>query len=341
MVANPYLIPLIASVTIFIADFLSPLGYAHWLLYIIPILLSYKSENIKVVITTLVASVVLMFSGVVVSPTIGFPFFISFLNRVLGFIATTAFTIIILNLIKSKKEAMKYSQDLLEANSDLEAFSYSVSHDLRTPLQTIKGFGAILLEDYSEMFDSEGLLYLKKIVQGSEKMETIINDMLMLSRISRQEMKTGDINMADIAKTLICEFKSAQPNREVEFVIDENLSVRADPQLITIALTNLLSNAWKYTSKKSNGRIEFGKIDKEGKTIYYVRDNGAGFDMSRREKLFEPFSRLHSDSEFVGTGVGLTIVKRVIQRHRGEVWAEGVKGKGAVFYFTLHNPFII
>ena len=234
------------------------------------------------------------------------------------------------------EQALRQHTDALEeANRELESFIYSVSHDLRAPLRHISGFVGILMEDYDGQLDAQGNDYLARIRKGSERMARLIDDLLYLSRISRQEMSTGSVDLSAISLSLISELREANPGRQAEVHIGEGLCSPADPRLITLALRNLLENAWKFTSNNGNARIEFNAAEKEGKTVYYVKDNGAGFDQEFAGRMFWPFHRLHTEQEFEGTGIGLAIVERVIRRHGGKVWAEGQPGKGAVIYFTL------
>jgi PAS domain S-box-containing protein len=241
----------------------------------------------------------------------------------------------ITGLLEAEESLRRRTEELARANSELEAFSYSVSHDLRAPLRTMRGFADFLAEDYSDALDEEGRDYLSRIIAGADKMNTLIDDMLSLSRVSRQEMNIQQVNLSDIAAHVIKELRRNDPDREVEILIEQGLSVSGDARLLDIALTNLLGNAWKYTAKAEHPRIEFGRGEHEGEPAYFIRDNGAGFDMKDADKLFKPFQRLHSDSEFAGTGVGLPIVERVIGRHGGKIWAESEVGRRAVFWFTL------
>jgi light-regulated signal transduction histidine kinase (bacteriophytochrome) len=222
------------------------------------------------------------------------------------------------------------------ANKELEAFSYSVSHDLRAPLRVIDGFSLALLEDYGDKIDEEGRDYLKRVRWGSERMSDLIDDMLKLSRVTRADMRRERVDMSALASEVLSELKSSQPEREVECVIAEGVIADGDAQLLRIALENLLGNAWKFTSKRPRARIELGqKEQQDGRAVYFVRDNGAGFDMQYAAKLFGTFQRLHSDEDFAGTGVGLATVQRIIARHGGRIWADGVVDEGATFYFTL------
>jgi light-regulated signal transduction histidine kinase (bacteriophytochrome) len=244
---------------------------------------------------------------------------------------------------KEAQDALRASEEQLRrrtgefstANAELEAFAYSVSHDLRAPLRTVTGFSEFLLDDYSDKLDETGQAYLQRIIAGSKRMGALIEDMLKLSRISRQDMDIADIDLAAMAHSILAELREKEPDREVDVVIAPELKVKGDATLLRIALTNLLSNAWKCTGKTEHPHIEFGTIDNEGETVLFVSDNGAGFEMKHRERLFQPFQRLHGEQEFAGTGIGLPIVQRVVRRHGGRIWAEGRPGQGASFYFTL------
>jgi light-regulated signal transduction histidine kinase (bacteriophytochrome) len=226
-------------------------------------------------------------------------------------------------------------EELALTNKELESFSYSISHDLRAPLRAMKGLCSILLEDYAKRLDPELQEYLSRIISSSNKMSELIENMLSLSKVSRQEVILEQVNLSVIANTIVSELRQVEPANNVEVVIAEQLESHCDSRLISMALFNLIGNAWKYSSKTSCARIEFREMEKEGQKIFYVRDNGAGFDMKFSEKLFTPFQRLHTDREFPGTGIGLAIVKRVIEKHRGSIWAQSETGKGATFYFTL------
>ncbi|MFW6244444.1 MAG: PAS domain S-box protein [Fibrobacterota bacterium] len=234
-----------------------------------------------------------------------------------------------------EEEVKRRMWELDAVNKELEAFSYSVSHDLRTPLSVITSFSSILLEDYANIMDEEGKHYLKLISDNVEKMRKLIDDILSLSRVGRYEMSREEIDLSEMAGSYLEELRRADPVRRTEFNVQQGVHAVADPRLLHIALENLLRNAWKFTSKRDVTRIEFGTVEKEGQTVYFIRDNGAGFDGKFAEKIFEPFRRVHAEKEFTGTGVGLSIVQRVISRHGGRVWAEGEVGEGAVFYFTL------
>jgi PAS domain S-box-containing protein len=225
--------------------------------------------------------------------------------------------------------------ELEAANKELEAFAYSVSHDLRTPLRGIDGFSMALMDDYGGVLDSQAHDYLRRIRAASQQLGHIIDDLLNLSRMTRGELKRTPIDLSTLAHTIVRNLCEMQPERGVQFVIAPDLFTHADANLTRIVLENLLGNAWKYTGKHPHAVIEFGVTEKDGQQVYFVRDDGAGFDMAYAGKLFGMFQRLHRTSEFEGTGVGLATVQRIIKRHGGSVWAEGAVEKGATFYFTL------
>jgi signal transduction histidine kinase len=244
---------------------------------------------------------------------------------------------IIGNLIDRMRELIgeaRLAEEVRRANAELEAFSYSVAHDLRAPLRAIDGFSQALLDGYSGKVDDQGRHYLTRLRENTRRMGQLINDLLGLSRVTRGELKTVDFDLAALARDVAARLRRGQPERDVEFVIPKNLPFRGDPNLMLAALENLLGNAWKYTSRKPAARIEFGLERRREGDVYFVRDNGAGFDMAFANKLFKPFSRLHSPGEFEGTGVGLATVERIMARHGGKVWGEGKVGEGAAFYFT-------
>ena len=220
-------------------------------------------------------------------------------------------------------------------NKELEAFSYSVSHDLRAPLRTIDGFSQAILEDYADRLDEDGQRYLSRIREGSQQMAQLIDDMLNLSRLTRGDMNKASVNISEMARAIAQDLKRQESGRSVEFRIQDGMIVHADKRLIQAVLENLLGNSWKFTAHHPDALIEFGAIEKDGKPVYFVKDNGAGFDMAYADKLFGVFQRLHDVSEFQGTGVGLASVQRIIHRHGGDIWAEGAVNKGATFYFTL------
>ncbi len=229
------------------------------------------------------------------------------------------------------------TEELVLANRELESFSYSVSHDLRAPLRGIDGFSQALMEDYSAQLDDTGKDYLARIRAGSQQMGHLIDSLLQLSRITRTEPKPKTVNLSDIASKVIDSLYSSDSNRDVEIKIQMGVQVIGDEKLLHVVLENLLGNAWKFTGKTPHATIEFGQTSDNHDPVIYVRDNGAGFDMHYVEKLFNPFQRLHSSNEFEGTGIGLATVNRIIQRHRGRIWADSKVGQGSTFWFTLNE----
>jgi len=240
--------------------------------------------------------------------------------------------------LERKRDALARSNlELISANRELEAFSYSVSHDLRAPLRSIDGFSLALLEDYEEKLDEEGRDNLHRVRAATQRMGVLIDDLLNLSRVTRSEMKLQRVNLSAIGRVVGAELAKGQPNRRVEFYVEEGMEAYADPHLMRIVLENLLANAWKFTSKRESAFIEFAQKDGEEGHAYFVRDDGAGFDPVRAARLFGAFQRFHDKNDFPGTGVGLATVQRIIQRHGGRVWAESAVDKGAAFYFTLRE----
>jgi len=222
-----------------------------------------------------------------------------------------------------------------ERTRELEAFSYSVAHDLRAPLQAIDGFSKLVLSENEGKLDSGSVGYLERVRAASQRLGNLIDDLLELAQVSRTDLRRQEVDLARIAGQVAGELRERNPEREVILTAPSELKGQADPFLARILLDNLLGNAWKYTSRVSPARIEFGKIEQSGETVYFVRDNGSGFDMARAGKLFQPFQRLHGSAEFEGTGIGLSIVHRIVSRHEGKIWAEAKTGEGASFFFTL------
>jgi signal transduction histidine kinase len=236
---------------------------------------------------------------------------------------------------RSELETRRLNVQLEAANRELETFSYSVSHDLRAPLRGIDGFSQALLEDYADKVDGQGKDYLRRVREASQHMAQLIDDLLNLSRVSREEIQRDEVDLSAMARTIAAELRKSQPERRVEFVIANGLVANADERLLRVAMENLLENAWKFTSKHTQAIIEIGAAQMDGEQVFYVRDNGAGFDMAYADKLFGAFQRLHGRTEFPGSGIGLASVQRIVHRHGGRTWAEGEVGKGATFYFTL------
>ncbi len=236
---------------------------------------------------------------------------------------------------KLNAQLVQRSAQLEASNKELEAFSYSVSHDLRAPLRGIDGFSQAVLEDYHEKLDDSGRSYLHRVRAASQRMSQLIDAMLNLARLTRAEIHTQTFDMSAIVCGIFDDLQKMEPERDVECVVAKNLFATADPQLIRAVLENLLGNAWKFTRQQPNPRIELGLGQYKGQAAYFVKDNGAGFDMTYGHKLFGAFQRLHSYTEFPGVGVGLATVHRIIQRHGGQIWAQGGVGVGATFHFTL------
>ena len=241
-----------------------------------------------------------------------------------------------------EKRVVERTNQLEATNKELEAFSYSVSHDLRAPLRSIDGFSLALLEDHIDRLDETGKDYFRRIRSATQRMSELIDGLLILSRLTRAEIKRETVDLSGMTKHLSVELQNRQPDRPVEFVIAEGATAQGDAVMLRVALQNLLGNAWKFTRKHPTARIEFGVMEGDGQevtdkrqTIFYVRDDGAGFDMVYSDKLFGAFQRLHANVDFPGIGIGLSTVRRIIHRHGGRIWAEGEVEKGATFFFTL------
>jgi PAS domain S-box-containing protein len=238
--------------------------------------------------------------------------------------------------VRELNETLRQHSARLEvANNELEAFSYSVSHDLRAPLRSIDGFSSALIEDCGDQLNEQARSHLNRIRAGASRMAQLIDDLLNLSRISRTEMRREEVNLSAMATAVLSECRRGEPQREVECVVADGVVARGDPRLLQIVLENLLGNAWKFTGNNPQARIEFAAAVQDGHTVIQVTDNGVGFDMQYAANLFGAFQRLHGATEFPGTGIGLATVQRIINRHRGRVWAEAVKDRGATFLFTL------
>jgi light-regulated signal transduction histidine kinase (bacteriophytochrome) len=227
---------------------------------------------------------------------------------------------------------------LQAANRELEAFSYSVSHDLRAPLRHINGFSKALLEDYADKLDEVGRDYLEQVRGASQVMAQLIDDVLQLARVTRSEMRSEPVDLSDLARSVVADLRTRDPERVVMVDVELGLSVYGDKRLLRCVLDNLMANAWKFTAKRERAEIAFGCESRNGEDVFFVRDNGAGFDMQFVDKLFGAFQRLHTAREFEGTGIGLATVQRIVHRHGGRVSAEGRVNEGATFYFSLPAP---
>jgi light-regulated signal transduction histidine kinase (bacteriophytochrome) len=243
--------------------------------------------------------------------------------------------IVVVAVIRDVTERKQREERLISMNRELDTFAHAVSHDLKAPLRRIEGFIQALSEDYSDKLDEKGKDYIQRARSASQRMQILTDALLRLSRFTTGELHRSPVYLSAEVKTAAAELAKTSPGRRVEFVIVEDVKAEADPAMVHIVLENLLENAWKFTGKKTDARIEFGATRIDGKNAYFVRDNGSGFDMQQVDGLFIPFRRLHSEAEFPGIGIGLATVQRVIQRHGGRIWAEGEVDKGATFYFTL------
>lgn len=245
-------------------------------------------------------------------------------------------------LLESEQAALELAEtraelvrDLEHKNRELESFSYAVSHDLQAPLRRIDSFSRAVLESQGEQLDQSGRRYLERVREASQHMAQLIDDVLYLSRVTRADLREQDVDLSALTTMILSRLQESEPARKVDIKVRPGVVVGGDGQLLRIALENLLENAWKFTNKQPGARIEFGVTQVSGEPTYFVRDNGAGFDMTYADRLFGPFQRLHPQNEFAGSGIGLATVQRIIHRHGGQVWAEGLVGQGATFQFTL------
>jgi PAS domain S-box-containing protein len=236
---------------------------------------------------------------------------------------------------EAERKLLEAKADLERSNNELEQFAYSVSHDLRAPLRHIEGFIRILAEDYSVNLDETGREYLSRVQAGSARMQELIDALLSLSRITRGDINRSKVDLAAFVNAVTAELAKNYPDRRVEFVIADDVTIDGDPVLLRTVIQNLLDNALKFTGKRAVARIEFGVTQLNEKPVYYVKDDGVGFDMENTNRLFSPFQRLHTTAEFPGLGIGLATAQRIIHHHGGRIWAEGAVNKGATFYFTL------
>jgi PAS domain S-box-containing protein len=236
-----------------------------------------------------------------------------------------------------ERRVQERTAELTAANRELESFAYSISHDLRAPLRGIDGFSQLLADEYRSRLDAQGIDYLDRVRRAAQRMGTLIDDILELSRVTRQEMRRVRVDLSQMAAELLEERARTEPEHRVEVLIAPGCKAFGDPQLLRVMLQNLLENAWKYSSKQPAPRIEFGQETSDGETAFFVRDNGVGFDMQYADRLFTPFQRLHRPEEFEGTGIGLATVARIIRRHGGRIWTNATPNHGATFRFTLSS----
>ena len=251
-----------------------------------------------------------------------------------GFIQWDGLALDVTDQVQAKEAARLREAALLASNRDLEAYAHSVAHNLRSPLHCIDAYLELFRIGHPTMLEEQAGEILKEMQASTDRMRSMIEDMLQISRLSSGELNRQTVDLSQIAQMLAEVLQRREPGRRVEIVIPDGITVNGDPRMLAIALTNMFENAWKYTSKREHARIEFGADDCGGVQVFHVKDNGAGFDMAQSARLFGAFQRLHSTADFPGTGLGLSIVRRIIERHEGHVWAEGAVGKGATFYFT-------
>jgi len=236
---------------------------------------------------------------------------------------------------RTELELRRRTLELEAANRELDAFCYSISHDLRAPLRAIDGFSQVVLEDYRDKLDAQGQSHLQRVCAATQRLGNLIDDLLRLSRYALQELVPQDVDLSALAQTFAEQRSTSEPLRQVTFNIAPHLHAWGDPQLVRVVINNLLDNAWKFSAGKFPALIEFGMLERGGQRVFFVRDNGAGFDMQYATKLFGAFQRMHKQTEFPGSGIGLALVQRILNRHGGEIRAEATPGQGAMFYFTL------
>ena len=236
---------------------------------------------------------------------------------------------------RANARAKQAHEDAEVANRELEAFSYSVAHDLRAPLRGMNGFAQVLLDGYGEKLDADGQDALQEILLNARRMGSLIDALLSLSRVTRSAVKPESVDLSEVVRAIGSQLSTAEPERTVDLVVQDDLHADLDPDLARTLVENVLGNAWKFTGKVPAPRIEFGITERNRVRAFYVRDNGAGFDMAFANKLFAPFQRLHTVAEFPGTGIGLATVQRIVHRHGGRLWAEGAVDGGATFYFAF------
>lgn len=332
---------LVMILVVFILDIFTPIGVLIWLLYLGPLLIVSQRYTRAWNLAALSLCSVLILVGYRLSPKIPFPEPYLY-NRL---IAILIMWMAVHFLHKQREAGLKIQQlnnalvenitQLERSNQDLKSFCYTISHDIRAPLVRMAGFSNALMEDYSYNMDRQGKMYMERIITSCSSLMLSLDKVLDLSKLSFSNLNITEVNLSDLAQSIIQELAETQPERKVFITITPQLIARGDRDLLRLAMENFLGNAWKFTSKQQDARIDFGVTEQNGQIVYFIRDNGSGFDMAFVDKLFKPFQRLHSTEDFPGTGVGLASVYKIIQRHNGEVWAESTLGKGATFYFTL------
>jgi light-regulated signal transduction histidine kinase (bacteriophytochrome) len=238
-----------------------------------------------------------------------------------------------LRLAHAELERRAFELDAV--NRELEAFAHTVANDLKTPLRSIEGFAGAIMEDYEDKLDDNGKDYIRRVTSATQRMNQLIDAMLSMARLTAGELHENTVDLSGLASVIARNLQQKEPQRRVEFTISPNVKIKGDATMLQIVLENLLDNAWKFTSKHPEARIEFGVTDMDGKAVYFVRDDGAGFDMKYADRLFQPFMRMHTETEYPGLGIGLAIAHRIIIRHGGRMWAKGNVEQGATFYFSL------
>lgn len=336
---------ILISVFILILDAFAPLGVAIGMLYVIPVFLALFSGSEKLLTYLTISSLSLIIIGYFISPRL-ITFWVVILNRILSLLIVSSTALLAnkylaLQLAREKSEQVvrDLNVQLMQSNKELESFAHVISHDLKGPLHTTGGFINFVLEDYGSELKQNARELLQKAVSGVDTMNKMINSILALSKLAGTAIQRDtEVDLTEIARSIIEELKSTAPTRVIEINIQEKLSANGDSTLLHIVLQNLLGNAWKFTGKTQNPMIEFGsKESPDTDRVFYVKDNGAGFDMTHKKRLFQLFSRLHSANEFEGTGTGLATVKRIIDKHGGRIWVESDVGKGTTFFFTLNG----
>ncbi|MFP4418457.1 MAG: sensor histidine kinase [Fibrobacterota bacterium] len=327
------LLAIVSAVVITYLDTHMPLGYGIWVLYLIPILIVASTGKDSYLYLCTISLAGLMAVDIIYSRGPLTKMILT--NRLSSYVVFWVVTIVLAGRNQALKQSQEHEQRLISVNRDIESFSYSVSHDLRGPLNTISNLAEVLQQNYSDSLDSQGRECVIRIKDGIKKMGLLIEDILSLSRIGTMEINRSKTNMSEIVREVFGELQQADPQRKVEIVIQDDVYASADSRLISRAIQNLICNSWKFTSRKSTARIEFGTFYQAGKTVFFIRDNGVGFAPEQVQSIFKPFRRIEAHRDYAGTGIGLSIVDRVISRHGGKVWAEGQEQKGATFYFTL------